>query len=376
MPDSASSDPKSRFGEPAKFLPVLFIVSQIVGLWFIYMFYHCVPLLRHKNTFHSALMQIIAFNAAALMLLICYARSILTHPGTIPDKEVIGHAQWEYVPQEARTTGADTLGLGLQETKRSGERRHCKWCAKYKPDRCHHCRVCRMCILKMDHHCPWIYNCVGFANHKYFFLLLFYAVIATNIIIWNMLGTVKNSTDARTPFMKMFLLLFGQTLACFLGLLVTLFFTFHIWLMMKSMTTIEFCEKSMKRTGYDTSAYDRGFYGNLRAVLGDNPALWLLPVSPPTGDGLVFTSFEDTPLRLSKDMEAGRDLRKKSHEKLEKGLPKQRSKHNDAGTGECAGSDVSGQDSESGTEGLGPERDIAKSSHPRGDQSPGLGGSS
>lgn len=92
----------------------------------------------------------------------------------------------------------------------------------------------------------------------------------------------------------MFLLLFGETLACFLGLLVSIFFTFHIWLLMKAMTTIEFCEKSMKKSGYNSSAYDRGFLKNLKAVLGDNPLLWLLPCSPPSGSGLSFVE-EDTP---------------------------------------------------------------------------------
>merc|ERR1719158_1597002 len=123
--------------------------------------------------------------------------------------------------------------------------------------------------------------------------------------------------------------------------------------MLKAMTTIEFCEKSIKRTSYDASSYDRGALGNVYAVLGDNPMFWLLPVSPPTGDGLAFTSFEDTPLRLSKDMDSGRDLRKKKHDE---GSPKPKpkgpkgKKHSGAaGTGE-AGSDISAQDSESGGE--------------------------
>jgi len=126
----------------------------------------------------------------------------------------------------------------------------------------------------------------------------------------------------------MFLLLFGETLTAFLAALVTVFFIFHIWLVEKAMTTIEFCEKSMKRTGYDMSTYNKGPYGNVQAVLGDNPVFWLFPGFPPSGTGLGFLT-EETP--LARDMETGRGLRMRAHRR-------ERVRTRTAGTGSAPGS--------------------------------------
>ncbi|KIM41877.1 hypothetical protein M413DRAFT_27435 [Hebeloma cylindrosporum] len=46
--------------------------------------------------------------------------------------------------------------------------RYCNTDEILKPYRAHHCRVCGTCVLKYDHHCPWIGQCVGARNHKFF----------------------------------------------------------------------------------------------------------------------------------------------------------------------------------------------------------------
>merc|ERR1719203_1821281 len=126
---------------------------------------------------------------------------------------------WELAPD----SGGSAQASRLIETKHSGERRHCKWCLKYKPDRCHHCRICNMCVLRMDHHCPWVYNCIGFRNHKFFFLLLVYAAIDLVIINFTMFDSVWWSTRIDVSVAMMFALVSGETFATFLMVLTTTF---------------------------------------------------------------------------------------------------------------------------------------------------------
>ena len=48
----------------------------------------------------------------------------------------------------------------------------CRTCLNAKDLRVYHCDDCGLCILRHDHHCPWLSTCIGLNNHRHFIILL------------------------------------------------------------------------------------------------------------------------------------------------------------------------------------------------------------
>lgn len=112
----------------------------------------------------------------------------------------------------------------------------CPHCKCVKPPKSHHCRQCNMCIVRMDHHCPWIGNCVGYNNQKAFLLFLLY-VLALSLMhlssfIWN--GVACWILEAETPPRECRFDFSEKSLlaANYGSLVVALFFAFFTFVML------------------------------------------------------------------------------------------------------------------------------------------------
>ncbi|CAN0841901.1 Probable protein S-acyltransferase 14 [Linum grandiflorum] len=124
------------------------------------------------------------------MLVWSYFSTIVTEPGGVPPNwrpatdEESGVADPLVGTENDAAAAAAVFGLNQDNQKA----RFCRKCNQFKPPRCHHCSVCRRCILKMDHHCVWVVNCVGAMNYKYFLLFLFYTFLETTLVTVSLSG--------------------------------------------------------------------------------------------------------------------------------------------------------------------------------------------
>jgi hypothetical protein len=125
--------------------------------------------------------------------------------------------------------------------------RFCNKCQTHKPDRAHHCSTCKRCVLKMDHHCPWLAACVGLRNYKAFLLFLIYLTLfcwvcfATSATwVWSEILSDNQYTESFMPINDVLL----AVLSGIIGIVITGFTAWHLWLTVRGQTTIESLEKT------------------------------------------------------------------------------------------------------------------------------------
>lgn len=141
----------------------------------------------------------------------------------------------------------------------------------------------------MDHHCVWIRNCVGWGNHKYFCLTLFYGAITSLFVAVAQFGSVMQVFKNGDSFVEV-MVLFGVTeVICFcLGFVLVVFFCFHFFLILKNMTSVEFCEKHFRQYNTTQNIYDHSWRQNMRDALGPSLFLCFLPIDNRKGNGVTF----------------------------------------------------------------------------------------
>ncbi|NWU99218.1 ZDHC3 Palmitoyltransferase, partial [Upupa epops] len=205
------------------------------------------------------------FNTLAFLALASHFRAMLTDPGAVPK----GNATKEFIESLQLKPGQVVY--------------KCPKCCSIKPDRAHHCSVCKRCIRKMDHHCPWVNNCVGENNQKYFVLFTMYiALISLHALI--MVGfhflycfeedwTKCSSFSPPTTVILLILL-------CFEALLFLIFTSVMFGTQVHSICTdetgIEQLKKEERRWAKKTK------WMNMKAVFGHPFSIaWLSPFATP-----------------------------------------------------------------------------------------------
>ncbi|KAI0791040.1 zf-DHHC-domain-containing protein [Abortiporus biennis] len=201
------------------------------------------------------------------------------------------------------------------------EYRYCHKDGFLKPYRAHHCRACGTCILKYDHHCPWIGQCVGARNHKFFVNFLFWAMwfclwtfstLLANVIKMNQ--NPRNDIDPQQVVIVAFAALFSIFTSTLLAT--------HIRMILYNFTTVEsfsmsrmkereqavlgrlfkiyqFGEKRRARKQWDAEWGRIGIEGNIwylgslrsnwESVMGHSVLYWIFPIGESDGDGINWT---------------------------------------------------------------------------------------
>lgn len=224
--------------------------------------------------------HLVLFETLFILTIVSHLRTVFTDPGVVPrgkPDDQTRHHMMMYPNYPIAPFPQQPPNMNICKVPE---------CLSLRPDRAHHCSTCKRCIRKMDHHCPWVNNCIGERNQKFFVLFTLFTFLTAlhalflsinHITVCLKHDNTSSASNSTCPlvmtgrprpgfFLMLLFLVFEALLFCLFSLIM---FTLQLKAIWFDSTGIEVLKQ-------ETRSQSSGCR-SLREVCGNNPLLWCNP---------------------------------------------------------------------------------------------------